>query len=296
MPYSSKILLFGEHTINRGSDALAIPYPRFSGQWAHSDDVSLQQNLSAFVDYLENLQQQNDLLAAIDLQTFRQELSSGLYFQSNIPVGYGLGSSGALCAAVYDRFCTHKIERAEQTRYPALRRALAQLESFFHGASSATDVLVAYLQQPLLLRSDGRVETVVLPPASELTFFLLDTGITRQAGTLVHFFLQQCEKERFLKKVQTELVRFANDAIAAFLQADWDALFENASQISRFELEELPAMTPEPFHEIWKAGLNGDLYRLKICGAGGGGFLLGITKNWAQTQAYLKNYRLSKVL
>lgn len=293
--YSSKLLLFGEHTINRGSNALAIPYPAFGGEWKYSKDTHLQQNLSGFADYLENLQKQNALKVAIDIDAFRDELTKGLYFYSNIPVGYGLGSSGALCAAVYNRFCSNKVERTDSQHFTTLKQDLAQMESFFHGASSGTDPLICYLNQPILIKASGAIEIVALPLHSELTFFLLDTGMPRSTGPLVKFFLKSCEEQAFLAKVNAQLVWHNKEAIAAFLNGNEQQLFENISEISRFQLEELPGMTPEKFHSIWKEGLEGNLFRLKMCGAGGGGFILGVTFDWQQTQTLLENYKLLKI-
>ena len=34
-----------------------------------------------------------------ELNAFQRDLDAGLFFQSDIPTGYGLGSSGALCAS-----------------------------------------------------------------------------------------------------------------------------------------------------------------------------------------------------
>lgn len=295
MPYPSKLLLFGEHTVNRGSNALAIPYAAFSGEWAYSADFSPQQHLSAFATHLERLQQEGNLLASLDLNAFRSALSKGLYFDSNIPVGYGLGSSGALCAAVYDRFCSNKIERTDRSRFFELKQALAQIESFFHGSSSGTDPLICYLNQPILLKSDGIIEIVELPKSSELTFFLLDTLLPRSTGPLVQFFLKSCEEATFFDKVTTQLVWHTNEAIATFLRADWENLFENVMKISRFQIEELPNMTPPAFHAVWKAGLQSDLYCLKMCGAGGGGFILGITFDWKKTKEQLSDYSLRTI-
>ena len=33
----------------------------------------------------------------------------GLYFESTIPQGFGIGSSGALCAAIYDRYSKNPV-------------------------------------------------------------------------------------------------------------------------------------------------------------------------------------------
>lgn len=293
--YSSKILLFGEHTINHGSQALAIPFPVFGGAWRTSADQSKQQQLPQLADYLADLQEKRELLCALDLTALRKKLSEGLYFESNIPVGYGLGSSGALCAAVYDTFCTNdKVESTENARFSELRKALAQIESFFHGTSSGTDPLICYLNQPVLLLPSGQVQTVKIPQEAELTFFLLDTKIPRSTGPMVQYFLERCADPTFAEKVTTELVGHTNSAIAAFLQAEWTHLFEDVTEISRFQMVHLPGMTPDHFHAVWKKGLQGNSYRLKMCGAGGGGFILGCTPDWAQLQVVLSGYALQK--
>jgi len=38
-------------------------------------------------------------------------------------------------------------------------------------------------------------------------------------------------------------------------------------------------MIPAAFIDVWKAGLETDDYYLKLCGSGGGGFLLGFAEN-----------------
>lgn len=295
MQYPSKLLLFGEHTINRGSDALAIPYPNFGGDWAYSEDFSKQQHLPALANYLQLLQNEKTLQTRINLTAFHDELSKGLFFDCNIPVGYGLGSSGAVCAAVYDRFGLENINRTDNSRFSELKKGLAQIESFFHGNSSGTDPLISYLRQPTLIRADGQIETVALPEVSNLTFFLLDTGIPRSTEPLVKYFLNRCEDAALLQKIKTHLVWQTNHAIGTFLKTDWQLLFDNVSEISRFQIEEFPDMTPSVFHDIWKAGLQGNLYRLKMCGAGGGGFILGITQDWKQVQLKLHNYNMLKI-
>jgi mevalonate kinase len=36
------------------------------------------------------------------------------------------------------------------------------------------------------------------------------------------------------------------------------------------------------FKSIWKQGIDSDAYYLKLCGAGGGGYLLGFSRNKSQ--------------
>ena len=41
------------------------------------------------------------------------DIKRGLFFKSSIPIGYGLGSSGALVSAVYNQYFFNKIEISE---------------------------------------------------------------------------------------------------------------------------------------------------------------------------------------
>ncbi|MEO1626482.1 MAG: mevalonate kinase, partial [Bacteroidota bacterium] len=149
--YPAKILLFGEYTIISGGMALAIPYHKFNGHWQYAkvseDRHKLQQELSDFTTYLESLHYEGQLLCELDIDAIWDELERGLFFQSDIPIGYGAGSSGAFCAAFYDRFVRHKLDGQQLA---PLKAQLAQLESFFHGSSSGLDPLVCYLDQTLL--------------------------------------------------------------------------------------------------------------------------------------------------
>jgi mevalonate kinase len=58
-----------------------------------------------------------------------------MYFDSSIPQGYGVGSSGALVAAIYDRYAQDKITVLENlTREKLLQLKIYSLKwNFFHG-------------------------------------------------------------------------------------------------------------------------------------------------------------------
>ena len=191
MSYPSKILLFGEHTVVRHSNALAIPYFDRFGSWEYSNTPSeeLQQNLFAFTDYLSEQQ------LPLNIEALKASLKAGMFFQSNIPVGYGLGSSGALCAGIYDKFGMDK-----DLSTTTLKGILAKMESFFHGASSGTDPLVSYIKQPVFIEAGTNIKILnfeqVFAPA-DASFFLLDTGISRSSGPLVKWYLQQCDQDTF---------------------------------------------------------------------------------------------------
>jgi len=80
--------------------------------------------------------------------------ATSLYFDSSIPQGYGVGSSGALVAAIYDTYAIDKIEATEtltRDKLLRLKEIFSLMESFFHGKSSGLDPLNSYLSIPILM-------------------------------------------------------------------------------------------------------------------------------------------------
>lgn len=301
--YPAKLLLFGEHTVNAGSKALAMPLPIFSGKWCAapslgpSELAARQMQLPQLADYLDQLQQRGELLATLDVGGFRRALEQGLTFESNIPTGYGAGSSGAIVAAIFDRWQIADVNW--ELELPILRKMLAQMESFFHGTSSGTDPLICFMQKTVLLGGAGGAE-IVEPnhTIAEIphTIFLLDTGIQRQATPFIQYFLGKMQDENFASLVGEELLPSVDAAIQAFLSGDSQAVFKETANIGEFQLLFLEEMVPVPFRPICQLGLDGNLFKLKVCGAGGGGFLLGITSDFEATTAALAGYKLIPVM
>lgn len=290
--FHAKLLLLGEFVVIRGADALAVPFTRRSGRWQRfpaGDSNERQRDLPAFAAYLAQLKRAGTLMVDLDVSRFQADLAGGLFFDSDIPTGYGLGSSGALCAAVYEQYAVDPIRPGQVEALPELRRQLAQIESFFHGSSSGADPLICFLDRPVLLHGTGAIEPVTLPPPDPAwRLFLLDTGITRQTGPLVNHFLERCREPAFAGRVQSELLPHTRHAVEALLTGNWPALFEHWSAISRIQFEDFQRMIPTSFRALWETGLQGDDFRLKICGAGGGGFLLGYARDVAAVKKRLE--------
>ncbi len=293
--YPSKLLLFGEHTVNLGSQALAMPLPLFKAEWAYSEDRSLQFGMMKFAIFLNEEQKKSETLYRIDTERFMKDLKQGLIFKSEVKTGYGAGSSGMLCAAIYDQYGIGKLQ-GKWNEMEQLKRIFAQMESFFHGKSSGTDPLICYLNESLLLTSSGAT-TVLLPDFLNEgnSLFLLDTGIKRKAEKLIHWFMKKSENTDFQELIKQELVVANNLAISAFLEGHWTNLLRATHDISTFQLDYLDELIPNDFVPVWKKGLESEHFRLKICGAGGGGFILGVSKNFEKTKVELREYNIVKV-
>jgi len=183
--FYSKILLFGEYALIVGSQALSIPYRELYGTFsaAAADNPSAFDSNAHLKKYAAYLQQQETLRKWLDVARFKNDIASGLVFKSNIPLGYGLGSSGALVAAVYERYGRQKENNkvslsGEQLQQ--LKKRFSLMESWFHGKSSGLDPLICYLQQAVKVGADGQLQTVEIPQPETAsgTLFLLDTGTT----------------------------------------------------------------------------------------------------------------------
>jgi len=210
--YPSKLLLFGEYTVIYGSQALALPLYQYIGEWKMDES---QYDFTNLLNYLLKLEKTGELLSNLDLDQFEKDLGEGLSFETNIPIGYGLGSSGAVCAAIYDRYLKEDLKLENND----LKLALAQMENFFHGASSGMDPLVCYTQKAII--SEARkikiVDNVPLSTA-DLTIFLIDTSKSRSTEPFVKIFKKRCEDIYYRGRVEAELVPLTENAIHLFLK------------------------------------------------------------------------------
>ena len=65
--------------------------------------------------------------------------------------------------------------------------------------------------------------------------------------------------------------------------------------LSALVLKYFKPMIPKEFHELWKKGIDSNTYYLKLCGSGGGGYILGFTEDFKAAQKALEAYRLEVV-
>jgi mevalonate kinase len=70
---------------------------------------------------------------------------------------------------------------------------------------------------------------------------------------------------------------------------------ENTKQLSKVVLNNFKPMIPEEFHQVWQNGIDTNDYYLKLCGSGGGGYILGFTQDLDKAKKSLKDYKLEVV-
>ena len=298
--FYSKILLFGEYGIIEDSKGLSIPYNFFNGALKiseSSDEEAKKSNLilSQFSAHLKTLD------IDLDLNSFDNHIKKGMYFDSSIPKGYGVGSSGALVAAVYEKYANNKItvlENLTREKLLVLKEIFSKMESFFHGKSSGLDPLNSYLSIPILIKSKNDINVTGIPSQKSNgsgAVFLLDSGQTGSTAPMVNIFMEKMKKEGFRNMLNSQFIKHTNICVDSFLNGDLNNLFKSTKKLSQVVFENFKPMIPKEFHNLWKKGIDNESYFLKLCGSGGGGYILGFAPDIEEAKKDLEGYNLEVV-
>ena len=292
-----KILLFGEYSILLESKALTIPLTHFSGRLqlpdAHPSPAQSASNrlLHKYYGFLAS-KEQHSMFPFINFTAFYNDVKAGLHFESDLPQGYGVGSSGALVAAIYRRYNADWEKDHAVLDLKILQNKLASLEGYFHGRSSGIDPLSCYLGVPLEFLPEGGIRQVQISNAlipEGAGFFLLDTGLKRKTSELVNLFQEKITESTFREIMQAHYKIAVNNCIDSLMEgkiADFDL---HMKQLSELQFRFFQEMIPDSYIDMWATGLHTGAFTLKLCGAGGGGFILGYTVDFSQLGRFVKN-------
>jgi len=277
--FYSKILLFGEYGLLKGSMGLAMPYSKYFGKLIKpSDDTILNHKELDSNSVIKKLAiailHQHPFSINVNIEQFLEDALLGLYFDSNIPKSYGVGSSGTLVAAIYHKYFYNfdTIDLNNIKKLKQIKNELAQIESYFHGKSSGIDPLVSFLNTPTLLNAPANKFNFEIP--DNLKIFLIDTQQKSSTKDFVQIF-----NEKWLERPNKlhSFIAKNNECITAMLEND-DNLFPLIKEFCLLEQKLLPKMF------VWTNGITEIMRKhelnlsIKLSGSGGGGFLLGFAK------------------
>lgn len=304
--YYAKLLLFGEYSILLGSSALSIPYSHFRAEFSfiHEDkytDLELAVESQRLLrELLHFLKESGNYAKLLDLDRFEKDLDNGIYLESTIPHSYGLGSSGAVVAAVYTRYALKKISgnRLTVREMDKLRSIFSSMESFFHGTSSGIDPLAIYISQPLLIGNDRKPSVVGIPrkwQSDRTAIFLVDTGGPGKTNPLVPIFLEQFAPDGTMTPEAVEYASLTDLCIQHLLNGNINDFWQSLRKLSAFQLNYLQKMIPKKMMKAWKAGLDSGELIMKLCGSGGGGFLTAFAPDHSNAMNFMKNNHLQHI-
>jgi len=271
--FNAKILLFGEYGIIKDSKGLAMPFDTFNGQLKPSHSVNIT---SLLQDIVVHIKRSKILKKELNIVQMQKDIDEGLEFLSNIPQGYGLGSSGALCASLFSKYSYNydreKSYDSEDLGY--IQELLAIIESYYHGTSSGIDPLISFFNKTVLIKKGQQIEFIERPKIEEFgNFYLLDSGDNRKTSPLVHQFLKDCSDEKYMLGIEKFII-LTDKLIENTLDLNKKEFLIHFNELSRNQYLYFDKMIPNSIRDIWLTGLESKEYFLKLCGAGGGGFFM----------------------
>ncbi len=256
--------MIGEYTVLQGSPALALPFSKFYGQFIKTDQVDSR--LLEFSEYLMDLSSIDGLLDNDKLRLIAEEFR----FESNIPLGAGLGSSGALTAGIFDQ-C---VQSKNGLDLKQLKQVLGEIESFFHGNSSGTDPLVSYLNQSIII-NNGEIEMSDFNVNQLIhACYIMDSGLSRNTQEHVDLYHQLMANDATFKQAMEKLSALNTILVESICLNDEPRFWHHINELSVIQYEAMQAFIPPSIKKIWKSGLENKTHFIKLCGAGGGGFFL----------------------
>lgn len=292
--FNSKLLLFGEYGLMYGAMALAVPFPKFGGRLAfdatsqHGDSTA---EIRKFFEFLKTKGPDLKLHFPFDLERLESDLNRGLYFESTIPQQYGLGSSGALVAALFSEYA-FPAEMGGNLSPEILKANFAVLESFFHGRSSGLDPLISYLNKPVLIDQEKHISTIEFDvQKTGIAMALIDTHTTSATGPLVQHFIDLFNLGEFEQDFGNKFLPANNNCVRAIMSGDTASFFPNLERLVRFQLYHFNEMIPVHFHRIISHSVCSKVY-IKLLGSGGGGFLLAIAQSKEQLQSFAERNQI----
>ncbi len=275
--------MFGEYTILHDGDGLAIPFGKYGGNWDISSDETESNNiLKSLVLHFEE-----STIDGLDIGSFKDIVSKGLFFNSNIPQGYGVGSSAALSAAIFSQFV-----KKSNMHFLTIKESLAAIESSFHGRSSGIDPLVSFLNKGIHIQ-ENKIK-ILGKKKYQSHFFTIDTNQPRETKVLVDYYLSEYNKGGIFTQKMNELKSLNNNAIQLYKEESQE-LFQITKSISVIQYQYLRKMIPTSFQPIWERSLHSNEYCIKLNGAGGGGFLLGCFRDNMPNLDFTKQFKIEKI-
>ena len=269
--FNSKILLFGEYGIMHDSNALSIPYKKFNGSLSKSNHLSEDQkisnrNIESLYEYIIQEDYLNDI---INSDNIKEEIDSGLYFDSNIPIGSGLGSSGALVSSIISRYSKVDLKSFSNSE---IKKIMSLVESKFHGNSSGFDPAVSYFNKPMLY-SNQKIKLIERIAFKDFKVYIIDSQIDSSTKKMIKVFEDKISKSEFRLFFNSKFINDTNQCINHLINTS--KLFrDSVKELSNDTLHNFQEMIPEKLKNKWKEGIENDSYYMKLCGSGGGGFFL----------------------
>lgn len=299
-----KVILFGEHAINRGQPAIAVAvgmYARcrvtgsdcFRFRGGSRSESATRDQVLEFGERVDDARRRDDYETIRRLareyyfgpqqyvlfSAFGSHLPAGLAFEweSELPSGSGLGSGGAAFTSMvtaiapwlpYPPTLTQRAEWAQRGDIVA-----------HGGVASGLDTQTSLLGGAILYTGTGLAERIECAPG--LTLVIAHTGMAAATGEVnsrVRSWLAERPKARL--PYFATVGALSRMAVSLLARGDWDEL-GRLMNLNQLMLEKIGVSCPE-IDRLIATALEAGAYGAKISGSGGGGIIIALTPVDAQ--------------
>ena len=110
----------------------------------------------------------------------------------------------------------------------------------------------------------------------------------------MEIFLNKLRRKDFEVFFENEFAVATNNSITNFLERKYEDFENNFIELSKKTFDNFQEMIPSNFKKLWTDGIENKDYYLKLCGSGGGGFLIGFTRDIDTIDQYFpkKNFEV----
>ncbi len=271
-----KWILSGEHAVLRGHPAIIFPVKTKKLELAYySTEVEIRAEFSG--NFAEEIQLLfwSALERAIEILDIQHHhLHGKLLIENNVPVGAGMGASGALGVAV-GRWLQQLGDFAEANLFEFSR----QLENLFHGESSGADIAAAIAGSGIYFSRSGAMHAVkqAWQPKWYLSFSEKPSATSRCVKKVKEKWDQDPKKAAKIDVEMAESVQLAEKALASTEKSALNLLAKAINQSHQcFKAWGLcEGIVENHINTLKQAGA----LAAKPTGSGDGGFILSL---WAQ--------------
>jgi mevalonate kinase len=262
---SGKWILSGEHAVIHNRHAIAFPLPdkKMRLTWTAREESSfVSQNPPELAGIIEETLIHGADLANIPIPKYW----GSFQISSNIDIGYGLGSSAAICVLAARWFINRGyISQAKLLPFATL------LENNFHSNSSGLDIAVVVTERPILFSRPAGIKALNLTWRPKL--YLSSSGIVGKTSDAV-------------KQVQNANSKILYDRMESATTICLKTLTEDFSDQSLGRLAQGIdtarecfkdwGLITKPLQQSMDSLTSAGAIAVKPTGAGGGGFILSL--------------------